>query len=181
MDDINEVIRRLLLETRPENTKTLIFVLGDPSRAYFERGLTLESDSKSESSYGKGKGKGKVSSIESVVRCRDEIKVLFLNRMQYVFMFLTKLEAEKYVEYTNLILYGLDVLLGQETGKQGSANGSIFVLSAEQVRLANLTFDTLFKVKRKHELGTVKFVPFDGGSLVSRDLFQLEEYWRYIS
>ena len=73
--------------------------------------------------------------------------------MQYVFMFLTKLEAEKYVEYTNLILYGLDVLLGQDTGKQGSANGSIFVLSAEQVRLANLTFDTLFKVKRKHEFG----------------------------
>ena len=175
MDEINEVIRRLLLEARPENTRTLIFVLGDPSRAYFERGLTSESDSKLQSRY------GKVSSIQSVVRCRDEIKVLFLNRMQYVFMFLTKLEAEKYIEYTNLILYGLDVLLGQETEEQKGENGSSFSLSAQQVRLANLTFDTLFRVKRKHELGMVKFVPFSEGSSVSRDLLQLEEYWRYIS
>ncbi|SCW04446.1 LAFE_0H13696g1_1 [Lachancea fermentati] len=150
---IETVLAQLIIEEDNSNN-TLIFGLASNAREYFEKELTSSS--------------GTMSSVRAMVNSRTSIKVLFLSKLQYLFMYLTKLEvddANTSTRYTSMIFYGLDELL--KCDKQS--------LCAQQVRLANLIFNVTFKLKNKHEL-EVQFVP--SLPYECSDLNRLEQYWR---
>lgn len=153
---MESVLPQLIKGKDPES-KTLIFALGDIARAYFEHQLTSSP--------------GAMSSVQSIMNTKRNIKVLFLNKLQYLFMYLTKFEAESTsdaVEFSNLVIFGLDDLLGCE---QQHAQ-----LSTTQTRLANLIYNVAFKTRKKHQLNLI-FTPSAQGS---KGLVELEQYWREI-
>lgn len=127
--------------------KTLIFVLGEGARSRIERGFTSRD-----------------SCVATIERSRRDVKILFLNKLQYLLMFLMKLEAERTVEYANVVLYGLDALVvpGNST--------------TEQVRLSNLVISTLYKVRQKHDLKYTPIVWY-GSPEDAKMLNRIVTYW----
>ncbi|CAR26073.1 hypothetical protein ZYGR_0E00520 [Zygosaccharomyces rouxii] len=141
-------------ENYQRRSKALIFVLGDEARLYIERDLSASP--------------GRLSSVNAIIRSRRDVEVLFLNRLQYLFMYLMKWEAED-VGYNRLVLYGLDELIF--LNRDDSEN-----LTNSQLRLANLVFSAAFRIKRKHCLKDVSVINL-------RDhvrLKQIEDYWRHV-
>ena len=141
-------------ENYQRRSKALIFVLGDEARLYIERDLSASP--------------GRLSSVNAIIRSRRDVEVLFLNRLQYLFMYLMKWEAED-VGYNRLILYGLDELIS--VNDQDTEN-----LTNSQLRLANLVFNAAFRIKRKHCLKDVTVINL--GDHVR--LKQVENYWRHV-
>ncbi|CDH12075.1 uncharacterized protein ZBAI_03861 [Zygosaccharomyces bailii ISA1307] len=133
-------------------SRTLIFALGDTARMHVETQLKPAS--------------GMLSSVTAVIRSRRNVEVLFLNRLQYLFMYLMKLEVEAEC-YNSLVLYGLDELISDGTGG---------TLKPEQLHLANLVFNAVFRIKRKHHLQAVTFITI----IDSPQLKMLEDYWRHV-
>ncbi|AMD18912.1 HBR011Wp [Eremothecium sinecaudum] len=148
-----ELVLRKLLDGPPD--KSLIFVLGSRSRYFFESELP--------------NGRFAFSSLRAVDNSRRNIKVMFLEKLQYLFIYLTKFEAEGLKSLKQVIIYGLDELI-----KCNTAN----FLSASQVRLANLIYSISFRVMRRHNV-TVQFVLFRSPGI--KDFESLENYWRYIT
>lgn len=155
--NIDQQISQLLsLEGRDEPRKqTLIFVVGENARGHIENGLRSEP--------------GKLSSVAAVAKIRD-VDVLFLSRLQYLFMYLMKFEAEEAagaIKYNNFVIYGLDEGLGG-------------VERTKQLRLANLICNAAFRIKRKHDLLDVVLIPWDEQSSIAQELGRVERYWRHI-
>ncbi|SCU92210.1 LAFA_0F08812g1_1 [Lachancea sp. 'fantastica'] len=150
------VLSQLILEDA-ETSSTLIFALDVTARRYFENDLNCST--------------GTMSSIRAMLNARDQIKVLFLSKLQYLYMYLTKFEVSEVSEklsFGNLIIYGMDEALGP---KEKS-------LTIEQTRLANLIFNVAFKIKERYQMN-VQFVPSQEDH--HDDLGKLEQYWREIT
>lgn len=147
---ITEIIESLLQEdyNNVRKRQTLILVLGDESRTQFES------------------NKNKTSSIGSILRSKKDIHVLFLNNLQYLFMYLMKLEVQPDT-YNHLVIYGLDTLI-EKLGPDKSDK-----LTMEQVRAANLIYQAAFKVQRTHQLNKTNFVNYNE----NRSLDNIELYW----
>ncbi|GCF00410.1 hypothetical protein ZYGM_001787 [Zygosaccharomyces mellis] len=141
-------------ENYERRSKTLIFVLGDEARSYVEKDLKVKS--------------GILSSVNAIVRSRRDVEVLFLNRLQYLFMYLMKWEAED-VGYNRLVLYGLDDLIFADYEDRENMKSS-------QLRLANLVFNAAFRIKRKHCLKDVTVI----NSRDNDKLKRIEGYWRHV-
>lgn len=139
-------------ERYDRRSRTLIFALGDTARMHVETQLKP--------------APGVLSSVTAVIRSRRDVEVLFLNRLQYLFMYLMKLEVETEC-YNSLVLYGLDELI---------FDGAEEVLKPEQLHLANLVFNAVFRIKRKHYLQAVRFITIRD----SPQLKMLEDYWRHV-
>ncbi|SJM84451.1 uncharacterized protein ZBIST_1673 [Zygosaccharomyces bailii] len=139
-------------ECHARRSRTLIFALGDTARMHVETQLKPAA--------------GMLSSVTAVIRSRRDVEVLFLNRLQYLFMYLMKLEVETEC-YNSLVLYGLDELIFDGTGG---------TLKPEQLHLANLVFNAAFRIKRKHHLKAVTFITIRD----SPQLKRLEDYWRHV-
>lgn len=153
---LQSLIEELLQESESyqRRSRALIFVLGDESRLHVENELRAIP--------------GKQSSVNAIIRSRRDVQVLFLNRLQYLFMYLMKWEAED-VGYNWLILYGLDELIISNSQDGNKLTGS-------QLRLANLIFNAAFRIKRTHCLKDVTVVH-------KKDYVQLkrvEDYWRHV-
>lgn len=135
--------------------RTLIFVIGGNPRNHIEKGLHSEP--------------GKLSSVIAVAKSRQDIDVLFLNRLQYLFMYLMKFEAEEAsaIKYNNFVIYGLD-------------EGLNSMERIKWLRLANLICNSAFRIKRKHEMLDVVLVPWAEESDISKELAQIDNYWRHI-
>lgn len=151
---LREQVVDLLQEDESCNrrSKVLIFALGDIARQHVETELRAS--------------QGISSSVRAIIRSRRDVEVLFLNRLQYLFMYMMKLEVEM-VGYNVLIIYGLDELI---------FNGVTETLKPNQLRLANLVFNAAFRIKRKQCLKTVTFISMHDSPQLSR----LEEYWRHV-
>ena len=111
-----------------------------------------------------------MSSVRASINARNNINVLFLNKLQYLFMYLTKFEVEEgegIVNFKNLLIYGLDEVLGLEGD----------TLSASQTRLANLIYNVAFKVKSRYQI-EIQFI--SSNDETCEDLNRLEQYWREI-
>ena len=142
---INEVVDRFI----KKNDKTLIFVLGQEARDTVENGLTS------------------IDNILSTIeKSRHDVKILFLNKLQYLFMFLMKLEAEKKCAYDNIVIYGLDSLVSEKT-------------DTEKIRLSNLILSTLYKVYRRHDLNDITIEWFDNRK-DNTELNRIVEYWKFL-
>ncbi|SCU89660.1 LANO_0D05886g1_1 [Lachancea nothofagi CBS 11611] len=149
------LLAQLILE-EDEVPSTLVFALGSVAREYFEKELISSL--------------GTMSSVRAMLNSRDHINVLFLNKLQYLYMYLTKFEVEEgegRVTFKNLVIYGLDDSLGLKDEH----------LSVEQTRLANLIYNVAFKVKARYQV-EVQFIPCRAGPC--DDLNRLEQYWREI-
>ncbi|SCU94774.1 LADA_0G11122g1_1 [Lachancea dasiensis] len=149
------VLSQLILE-ECEVPSTLIFALGSTAREFFENDLTSSA--------------GTMSSVRAVVNAQQHIKVLFLNKLQYLYMYLTKFEVEDgegKLTFKNLIIFGLDESLGLSDDQ----------LAWPQVRLSNLIYNLAFKIKSRYQV-EVHFVP--SGDLPCDALNQMEQYWREV-
>ncbi|SCV01420.1 LAME_0G16094g1_1 [Lachancea meyersii CBS 8951] len=149
------VLSQLILEEH-ESSCTLIFALGATARKYFENDLQSST--------------GTISSVRAMMNARNQIKVLFLNKLRYLHMYLTKFEVNEGNEklsFENLIIYGLDEALELDRD----------VLTAPQLRLANLIYNVAFKVKGRYQI-EIQFVP--SRQVPCDDLSRLEQYWREI-
>lgn len=164
--NIDQQIAHLLLQEKcgGQRRRTLIFVVGDEPRNRMENGLTS--------------GQGKPSSVAAVNKSRSDIDVLFLSRLQYLFMYLMKFEAEEALatmRYNQFVIYGLD----QGLGSTSSATGESDSLGG-QLRVANLICNAAFRIKRKHNLHEVVLIPWDEQSDQAKTLGRIERYWRHI-
>lgn len=168
---INDTIKALVLNTdcvegSEGNLKTLIFVLSNKAREYIEYHLKCSP--------------GGTSSIQAVITSRSNINILFLNKLQYLFMYLMKLEAEEdptEVVYNSLVIYGLDILLKESNTIEPTHNN---LFTRIQLRYANLIYSAIFKIERKHNMKLIKIVPYDAESPLSKRLAKIELYWRSI-
>ncbi|CAR22547.1 Shu1p [Lachancea thermotolerans CBS 6340] len=152
---MDTALAQLILDDN-EKLGTLIFALGETARHYFEHQLSSSA--------------GTMSSVRASTNSRCNIKVLFLNKLQYLFMYLTKLEGEgngQELGLTNLIIYGLDEALELVDDK----------LSIAQTRLANLIFNVAFKVRARHRV-EVQFISSKDD--VHDNLNRLEQYWQEV-
>ncbi|CUS20616.1 LAQU0S01e10682g1_1 [Lachancea quebecensis] len=152
---MDTVLAQLILDDN-EKLGTLIFALGETARHYFEHQLSSSA--------------GTMSSVRAAINSGSNIKVLFLNKLQYLFMYLTKLEGEgskQELKLTNLIVYGLDEALELVNDD----------LSTPQTRLANLIFNVAFKVKARHRI-EVQFISSKDD--VYDNLNRLEQYWQEV-
>lgn len=136
---IHEVVDRLLTEDLPHlnKTRTLIFTLSADARSVIEHDLKSSEGTK--------------SSLGAIIRSRTSISVLFLNKLQYLYMYLMKFEAvneQNTIEYNSFVIYGLDSLIEQMVANERSENAQERI-NVEQLRIANLIFNTLFRIKRK--------------------------------
>ncbi|CCE64168.1 hypothetical protein TPHA_0G03280 [Tetrapisispora phaffii CBS 4417] len=167
--EIEQVITDLISEDpyNCDKSRVLVFVLGDESRVAFEKivpgALQLN------------------SSIGSVLRSRNDIDILFLNKPQVLFMYLMKLDAlengKESIDYNYIIFYGLDCLIKEINNK--NENHGQFDL--EQVRLSNLIYNIAFRIKRKHSLKGLRYIPLrDDEENTSNSLRKIEEYWETV-
>lgn len=153
---LQSLVENLLKEDEnyQRRSKALIFVLGDEARLHIERDLKASP--------------GQLSSVNAIVRSRRDVEVLFLNRLQYFFMYLMKWEAED-VGYNRLVLYGLDKLIFMASENHEE-------LTCSQLRLANLVFNAAFRIKRKHCLRDVNVINLKDNVRLK----QIENYWRHV-
>ncbi|QLL30612.1 hypothetical protein HG536_0A04300 [Torulaspora globosa] len=161
---IDEQISQLLLQEECGSRRklTLILVVGDGPRNHIEHGLSSES--------------GKLSSVAAVAASRADVDVLFLSKLQYLFMYLMKFEAEEAltaIRYNYFVIYGLDqgILSAATTGEQSLG---------DRLRVANLICNAAFRIKRKHGLLDVRLIPWDDQSDTAERLARIERYWRHI-
>ncbi|AET38167.1 Shu1p Ecym_2437 [Eremothecium cymbalariae DBVPG len=147
------ILKRIINENEQ---KSLIFVLGAGPREYFE--VELPS------------GAFTYPSVQAVANSRHNVKIMFLDKLQYLFMYLTKFETESKTDFKTLVIYGLDVLL-----KVASTDSR---LSVSQVRLTNLIYNISFRVAKRHGLD-FEFVLHS--TPANAEMQKLESYWRHIS
>ncbi|CCD22542.1 Shu1p NDAI_0A03850 [Naumovozyma dairenensis CBS 421] len=170
--NIQDIISSILSEEVEKDKRpnqTLIFTLGNDARSIIENELTTTSST---------------SSIRAILRSRNNVNILFLNKLQYFYMYLIKCEAERMI-YNRFIIYGLDSLICElnDTNSvlydtaEDTANSHINV---QQLRIVNLIYSTVFRIKRKYELKNITFVYGNYSALLTRDLQRLERYWRDI-
>lgn len=165
--DIDQQISKLLelAECVERKTKTLIFVVGENARSHIENNLKSSP--------------GMQSSVAAVASSRQDIDVLFLSRLQYLFMYLMKFEAEEMfaaIKYNHFVIYGLDQGICTTEPHEGTEK----IISSDQARLCNLICNAAFRIKRKHDLLDVVFIPWDKDSRLAKEVTKIERYWRRI-
>ena len=141
-------IDRVVEDLLRADGRSLVFVLGEEARQRVEAGFVSAG-----------------SQVATLERSRRDVKVVFLNKLQYLLMFLMKLEAERVAEYSSVVLYGLDTLV------EAPGNSA-----TEQVRLTNLVVSTLYKVRQKHDLRVAQIVWMDESSAAVK-LDRIVAYW----
>ncbi|KAL6942934.1 hypothetical protein ACO0RG_001904 [Hanseniaspora osmophila] len=133
--------------------KVMIFALGESARQYFHQSPIYGS-------------MGIASSVLAMLNTHNYIDLLFLEKLQYLFMYLTKFEATELpkLDYNHIVIFGLEELV--LTSKSANANNSNDTelklhgnkLDVDQIRICNLIFSIAYKTKRKHNL-TITIVP----------------------
>ncbi|KAK5960348.1 Shu1p PWA37_002425 [Arxiozyma heterogenica] len=136
-------------KTSGSNTSTinyapsLIIVLGDKSRQFIEtelkKLLTKRAESSSDDDH--------LLTINDIRRLDKDIKILFLNKLQYLFMYLTYLEVDSDLnsnkfQYNNIIIFGLD----EQMSKVQNASGKI-----EMIKLYQLILNSFYSLKHKFD------------------------------
>lgn len=127
--------------------KVMIFALGDNARHFFHQSPIYGS-------------MGIASSVLAMLNTYKHIDLLFLEKLQYLFMYLTKFEATELsgLEYSHIVIYGLEELLSSSKNKSVDNTNDTEIkphenkLSVEQVRICNLIFSIAYKTQRKHHL-----------------------------
>ncbi|OBA28812.1 hypothetical protein HANVADRAFT_447 [Hanseniaspora valbyensis NRRL Y-1626] len=120
---MNTILKQLLeiennkLETR--NPKTLLIVLTDVVRSYFDNGMLKNSNN--------------ILNIKSQINIKQQNSIstiIYLEKVRYLYIYLTYLTYNENNEqiYDNLIIYGLEILIQTDAKDQ----------SNEIVRLTNL-------------------------------------------
>ncbi|KAH3899814.1 uncharacterized protein SCODWIG_01831 [Saccharomycodes ludwigii] len=175
--------------TETKTKKSIIFALGDKSRKYFEDELSQG-----------GGDQGIASSIQVIWNSENNIDILFLDKLQYLFMYLTKFEVTsvKSFEYQNVIIFGLDDMIinydnaGLTTSKLKNSQSEdanvnvgeikVATLNVEQLRLLNLIYNIAYKTKYTQNINLV-FVPVCADNLdhnhenLLMQLQKIQKYW----
>ncbi|CAL9735900.1 suppressor of HU sensitivity involved in recombination protein 1 [Monosporozyma servazzii] len=155
--------------------KSLIIVLGESSRQFIETELkTLLVGDKDKENEAEG------LTINEIQHLHDDIKILFLNRLQYLFMYLTHLEVDKGVKtmtmtYDNIIIFGLDQLL--------SKNGKEDDKETDVIRLSQLILNCFYSLPRRYtNMNKLISIPFEESETEETAILtQIDSYCKYIN
>ncbi|CAL9730735.1 suppressor of HU sensitivity involved in recombination protein 1 [Monosporozyma unispora] len=174
---MNNKIRSHILDLVKSNLneKSLIIVLGESSRQFIETELkTLLVNNKDEE-------KIDGLTIKEIRHLHEDIKILFLNRLQYLFMYLTHLEVDNVsktttVSYDNIIIYGLDQLLCNNDEAQPDNE-------LQTIRLGQLILNCFYSLPRHYtNMNLLLSIPFsEDENRETHILNQINSYCRYIN
>lgn len=147
------VINELLAK---HELRTLIFALGKSARVFFEKELPKCQDIQ--------------ISVKSIVNSRKNIKILFLDKLQYFFIYLAHLSIKRFkpLEFDRFVVYGLDEMLGCDSAEMK--------LLPSQVTLSNQIFSMAFEIINSHNTEIL----FLSVRTENEDLKRIESYWRNI-
>lgn len=156
--------------------KSLIIVLGESSRQFIETELkTLLVGDKDKENEAEG------LTINEIKHLHEDIKILFLNRLQYLFMYLTHLEVDKGVKtmtmtYDNIIIFGLDQLLGK-IDKEKPNN------ETDVIRLSQLILNCFYSLPRRYtNMNKLISIPFEESETEETAILtQIDSYCKYIN
>lgn len=155
--------------------KSLIIVLGESTRQF------IETELKTLLTGGKDKGNKDGLSINEIRHLHEDIKILFLNRLQYLFMYLTHLEVDKDAKtmtmtYDNIIIFGLDQLLCNVDEKK-TENG------LDIIRLSQLVLNCFYSLPRRHpNMNKLISIPFEEKETEENDILtRIDSYCKFIN
>ncbi|CAI4483185.1 BCN_G0024600.mRNA.1.CDS.1 [Saccharomyces cerevisiae] len=124
----------------------LVIVLGDTARKYVELGGLKEHVT--------------TNTVAGHVACRERVSVVFLGRVKYLYMYLTRMQAQANgPQYSNILVYGLWDLTATQEGPQ-------------QLRLLSLVLRQCLSLPSK-----VEFYPEPPSSSVPARLLR---FWDHI-
>lgn len=167
---------------------SLIIVLGGKSRQFIETELKTLLTKRAESS----SDDDHLLTINDIQRLDKDIKILFLNKLQYLFMYLTYLEVDSDLnsnkfQYNNIIIFGLD----EQMSKVQNTSGQI-----EMIKLYQLILNSFYSLKYKFDtINQLLIVSYnnntkeENGSNVNDDDYisfknielQINNYCKYIN
>lgn len=158
---MEDVLRELLQDDK----RTLVFALGSKARTFFEEDL--------------GKSDEEFNSINSLVRAKENIKVLFLDKLQYLFMYLTNIELELFLQddlvqspqYDEVVIFGIEFLL--------EIKKADIELTPDQIRKLTLICTASFRLQKKYKIN-VRYVWADETGKTCRGLGTSIRYWQYV-
>lgn len=168
--NVRNAINELIKDTKESS---LIIVLGEQPRLYVETELkNVMQDAEIQVTF------------DVIRHIHEDIKVLFLNRLQYLFMYLTHLEVdEANSQYNNIILYGLDNLLIQTLSQSSKSNDDKKI---EIIRLSQLILNCFYSLKRNHHFDIHRLISIPWGKNTTENDFsnlelQIDDYCQYIN
>lgn len=156
---VQSVIIDLIRQNGSKNNDetSLIIVLGDKSRLFIETELkTLLT--KQTASFSND---DRLLTVNDIRHLDKDIKILFLNKLQYLFMYLTYLEVDKDLnsnkfQYDNIIIFGLN----EQMLKVKDTNGKI-----EMVRLYQLILNSFYSLKHKFDnINKLLVIPYNNNN-----------------
>ncbi|CCH62691.1 hypothetical protein TBLA_0I00260 [Henningerozyma blattae CBS 6284] len=177
---IELAIKHTLLK---ENGKTLIITAGQSPREYIEQEIPSnrrKKDSPRNDSNSNIPSDIYFGSIWSIVQSTDNVGVLFLDKVQYIFLYLTQLASvsKDALKYDTLIVFGLDSLLMEFTTTIPTNKDDENTLNkVEYLRYANLILGTISQLATNGI--DVILVPFEKNQNMAHTkiISRLIEYW----
>ncbi|CDO95967.1 unnamed protein product [Kluyveromyces dobzhanskii CBS 2104] len=160
----------VLRDVLDRNRKVLVIALGDKARSFFEQDLRERTTEQ-------------FNSIDDIVRSRANVRVLFLDKLQYLYMYLTYVEIELQnrespsMHCEEIIIHGLESLLFTE--QQLDSEKATPELSVAQLRHCNLILHGSLRLQNRYAVRIRMVSATDLGDL-SQDWEILTQYWHHI-
>lgn len=194
--NIEACLVKLLQSMVDVNDRTLLICIGK-GRIKLENGINLISFKCSETSTESEKvDQLNLNRFQCINNINNNIHIIFLEKLQYLFMFLMKMQIGTNI-YNRILIYGLDLLFIHSTKSIAEAKTSINNinnLNYEQIRCCNLIFNAIFKINRQTCFKLVKFIYYYDDKanhseneshqgfidIQLKEIKRLEKYWKEI-
>lgn len=163
----------VLRDVLDSDKKTLVIALGNVARKFFEQDLRH-----------KAREHPCFNAIDDIVRGRRNIKVLFLDKLQYLYMYLTyvEIEVEQHSRGNTLssceeiVIYGLESLVFPHE-KEEEKEEKQEKMSPEQLRNLNLILHGAMRLEKRYAIRVRLVNAVDLGVQV-HSWDALSRYWR---
>ena len=170
---IQSVIIDLIKQNKPRDNNNnttcetcLIIVLGDKPRHFIETELrTLLIKQTASSNQVPNDDDDDLLTINDIRRLDKDIKILFLDKLQYLFMYLTYLEVNSGLnsnefQYNNIIIFGLNQLMLHVFNSHLSIDDNNKKI--EIIRLYQLILNSFYSLKNKFDtINKLLIIPYD--------------------
>lgn len=170
---IQSVIIDLIKRNKPRDNNNnttcetcLIIVLGDKPRLFIETELrTLLIKQTVSSNQVPNDDDDDLLTINDIRRLDKDIKILFLDKLQYLFMYLTYLEVNSGLnsnefQYNNIIIFGLNQLMLHVFNSHLSIDDNNKKI--EIIRLYQLILNSFYSLKNKFDtINKLLIIPYD--------------------
>lgn len=162
----------VLRDVLDRNKKVLVIAVGVKARSFFEQDLR---ENKTHF----------FNSIDDIVRGRSNVRILFLDKLQYLYMYLTYVEIELQNKgntsmcYEEIIIYGLESLLMTKEQLESEETQKTLDLSISQLRHCNLILHGSLRLENQYAV-RIRMVSATDLGMMSQGWKNLTEYWQYV-